>query len=175
MGATTQAILDRLAALIAGVDPNIGRVHSVHRRWATERALIDGAGLTLAPGGVLDDATRVGQRVLRFWTLEATTTTRPLTNASAEAHTAVTVRGFYQFEDGDAQETTLRAAAVLLLDVLNARQTGRETLNTGPGFLGYLNTRPRMEGPVMPASIAGTAVQGYSVEIALDVFEEVES
>lgn len=170
---TLEAFLANLAALIGTADPNIGRVFPQQPRWRSPQEIADAAAFQVARGGVLDTFDRVGKRVLRFWTLEAKTDASPLTNGTRELQHAVTVHGFFQWEQGDSQEEALRRAAALLVERISLAEW--TSLETGPGFEGFLGIPPAMSSSVQTARIGESEIQGHSVDLVVTYFEEVSN
>lgn len=165
--------MTKLAAVIVALDPNIGPVYQVQHRWRTDNELEAGGRISITSPSTLDDAMRAGKGALRFWTLSGHAEPKPLTNESSEYRHQVLITPFYQWEEGSGQETALLTACLELLDVLHLRTTENTTLSTGPGYLGFLEERPRMQSHVLPAEISDTKIKGHICPITVTYFEEV--
>ncbi len=173
MRSTLPLFLDKLQALIEGIDPNIGSVYQVQERWRTDSELEAGAALEVVTPSALDDPTRAGRKATRFWTLSGHSEPRPLTNQSSEYRNQVLVTPFYQWEEGSGQEAALRTACIELLDTLHLRNTENVVLNTGIGYLGFLEDRPRMQSHVLAAELSGSHIKGHTCPLIVTFFEEV--
>jgi hypothetical protein len=169
---TALSFMSKLQGLIEGIDPNIGRVYATPKRWPTIERLENEGTLRINTAGLLDEATRIGLDVTRFWWMRPRIDCQPLTNGSAEYITTVELVGFYQHEDGDAQFTALNQAAIEILDAINTKDAELNVLNTGDAYLGYLLARPRMD-PVQHAQLESPKVVGNSVQITISFAEEV--
>lgn len=172
MRCNVPAFLGRLKTLIESIDDNIGRVHLVRDRWATESVLRSEGGIQILASGSIDDASRASMTVIRFWVLEPSVEPQPLTNGSAEYVVRVLITGFYGFEAGGAQESTLRSAVLEILDRLNTELAESGELNTGNTYLGFVD-RPKMVAPIAPAEIQGIGIKGHLAQIQVTYSEEV--
>ncbi len=172
MRSSALPFMDRLKGLIEAIDPNIGNVYVTTKRWPTIERLEQDGTLRINAAGILDDVTRVGQDVTRFWWMRPRINCQPLTNGSAEYVTEIEITGFYQHEDGDAQVSALSQAAIEILDALNTKTAELTTLNTGDAYLGYLLNRPTMD-PIQSAQLESPKVVGNSVRITVSFAEEV--
>lgn len=170
---TLPAFMGQLAAVIVALDPNIGAVYQVQQRWRTDTEVENAGVVTIVAPSILDESLRASKNALRFWTLSGHSEPRPLTNESSEYRNQVLVTPFYQWEEGSSQETTLLKSCLELLDVLHLRETENVTLNTGPGYLGFLEERPRMQSHVLSAEISDTKIKGHTCPMTVTYFEEI--
>ena len=67
MRSTALPFMERLKGLIEAIDPNIGKIYVTPKRWPTIERLEREGTLRIQEAGAMDDVTRVGQDVTRFW------------------------------------------------------------------------------------------------------------
>lgn len=171
---TTASFMRKLQALVQSVDPNIGQVFITTKRWASLVNVETDGRIRIAAAGAFDGSSRVGRDVTRFWLMQPSIDTKPLTNGSAEYITRIQLIGFFSFESGDGQETALLQAAIEILDKINTLASELTTLSTGDGYLGYLTERPKM-GQIQQGSLEGDGlnVKGHVVNMTVTYSEEV--
>ncbi len=166
-----ETLLEKLTAVLQDVDPGFGRILTEQGRWSSEEQASEQGGITVDGAGLIDDATKQGQRRIRFWTLEGHSEPSALTTGSRQVRHVVICRAFYAMP----QEAELRAAASAALGRLIQHDTELVELSLGDGHMGYLGDVPRMTGPVQNAALGGeNGVPGHTVELQVTVYEEVE-
>jgi len=168
--------LENLKAVVESIDPGIGVVLVAPKRWSSDQQMRDaGAVLQISVAGLFDDIATVGQHVTRFWILEGDLVPKPMTTCSDEYKATVNLIAFWGHRDDTDQLARLREASIEIVDKLALRETEQSDLaaSMGDGYMGYLDTRPAMDGPVRSAVIEDIGAQGYTCRIRVNYFEEV--
>ena len=174
MKSTYKTFLANLRTIIEGIDPNIGTLFDTHRIWKSEDEIkTDGAIYHIQGPSALELLEKDGEAVTRFWFAEVKIEPAPLTNCSSEYRTTVTLTGFYAFQDDNSQQEQLRDACIEILDALNDRTVQNITLNTGDGYLGFLEERPKMGTQVELAEIGNGTIAGHAASVVVTYFEEI--
>ncbi len=174
MKSNYKTFLTNLRGIIEGIDPNIGTLFDTHRIWKSPDELkTDGAVYEISGPSALETVEKDGQPVTRFWFAEVKIEPEALTNSSDEYKTTVLLTGFYAFQDDNSQQEKLRDACIEIIDALSDRIVQIDTLNTGEGYLGFLNERPKMVSQVEPAEIGNGTISGHAATVQVVYFEEI--
>lgn len=174
MKSNYKVFLAGLRTVIEGIDPNIGTLFDTHRIWKSEDELkTDGVIYKIQGPSALETIEKNGKSVTRFWFQEVKIESEALTNCSDEHKTTVLLTGFYAFQDDNSQQEKLRDACIEIIDALSDRNVQINTLNTGDGYLGFLNERPKMVTQVESAEIGNGTVSGHAAVVQVTYFEEI--
>lgn len=174
MKSNYKIFLAGLRTVIEGIDPNIGILFDTHRIWKSEDELkTDGAIYNISSPSALETVDKNGQSVTRFWFSEVKIEPESLTNGSDEYKTTILLTGFYAFQDDNSQQEKLRDACIEIIDALSDRIVQIDTLNTGEGYMGFLQERPKMASQVEPAEIGNGTMSGHVAVVQVVYFEEI--
>ncbi len=174
MGKSTyKDFLTKMRTVIEGIDPNIGVLFDTPQIWRSDDQIRKAVVFNLNAPNLFDGAERNNKPVTRFWFTDVQIEPLPLTNCSAEYRTTITLTAFYQWEDDNSQEQTLRDATVEILDAFHDRITQNITLNTGEQYLGFLEERPKMLSGVEFAEIGDGKIFGHTARLQVTYFEEI--
>ena len=88
---------------------------------------------------------------------------------------AVSISGFFGYQDDEDEDEALLAAGVAIMDGITRRGVEFAELGAGmgDGYLGFLTEGPAMDGPPRAAELKGTGVQGYVLRITAAYFTEL--